>query len=492
MSTQMAVLRRSILGRSVRPLLAVLTIGGLVGCEALTVPEFNNPTIDELEETPTRVGANNAATGLLVGARENIAPFNGYVSLTGILGRESYNMDGSDTRFITQFLGLGGQDLDPGARRIGGNLWFERFQNIRTANILLTAVDALPDVPPDGMTPDEKEATRGFAKTIQALDFLLVLNTRDALGAPIDVGRDLREPPAPFVSKAEVLDRIVQLLEEAKGHLQAGGSAFPFPLSSGFAGFDTPQTFLLFNRALLARVHVYRTKVQPGDPPDAAAARAALDALAESFISTDAPLELGVYHVFSTGSGDLVSGLVDPRLFANPALRTEAQLQANGDRDARFLRKICTTGVDPDCLPDARTLLFVSSDLRFDRLYPTNTTPVPIIRNEELILLRAEANIALGDIAAAAADLNFIRTTSGNLPARNDLSASNIVDELLYNRRFSLLFEGGHSWIDFRRHGRLDELPLDGPNCNTDPGPTCNVVHSSFPIPVDEQNARER
>jgi hypothetical protein len=478
--------------RSIPALFAVLAIGALGGCKDLVAPEFNSPTIDELQESPTRVGVSTAATGLLVGARNNIAPFNGYVSLTGILGRESYNMDGSDTRFTTQFLGFGGQELDPGARRLGGNLWFERYQNIRAANITLAALEALSDVPPEGMTPAEKEATRGFAKTIQALDLLLVINTRDELGAPVDVGGPLSDPPAPFVSKGEALDHIVQLLEEAMGHLQAASADFPFPLSSGFAGFDTPATFVQFNRALTARVHVYRMRVLPGDPVDAAAAQSALDALAESFVSTGAPLELGVYHAFGTGSGDEVHSLIDQRLYANTALRTEAQLQANGvDLDDRLLRKICQTEVDPDCTGDPRTLLFVFSDLRFERLYPSPTTPVPIIRNEELILLRAEANIGLGDISGAADDINFIRMTSGQLTERNDLDASNIVDELLYNKRFSLLWEGGHSWIDFRRYGRLGDLPLDGPDCTTNPGPTCNFVHSSFPIPVDELNARE-
>ncbi|MFQ5889024.1 MAG: RagB/SusD family nutrient uptake outer membrane protein [Gemmatimonadota bacterium] len=456
--------------RSIPALFAVLAIGGLNACEALEAPDFNNPSAEELEESPTRSGAVAGATGLLIGARENIARFNGYVSLLGILGRESYNLDGADTRFITQMLGVDGLQLDPGARALGGNLWRERYQNIRNANILLAALDALPDAPPDGMTPEEKEATRGFAKTMQALDFLLIINARNDNGAPIDVDRPLSDPPAPFVTKQEVFARIVELLEEAKGNLAAGGSVFPFPLSSGFAGFDTPATFLLFNRALLGRVEVYRMEF------DAAAASRALDALGESFLDEGASLDLGVYHVFGTGSGDALSQLVDPDLFAHISIRADAQLQENGvDPDARFLRKVGPA-------PDPRTLLGVFSDLRFDPLYPSPTSPVPIIRNEELILLRAEANIGLGNISDAADDINFIRTTSGGLPERNDLDASNILDELLYNKRYSLLFEGGHRWIDMRRHGRLNQLPLDQPN---------HTIHSEFPIPVDETNARQ-
>src|SRR3990172_13366430 len=88
--------------------------------------------------------------------------------------------------------------------------------------------------------------------------------------------------PAAVASKAEVFARIVQLLEEGSTHLQAAGTAFSFGLSDGFAGFDTPATFLQFNRALRARVAVYL-----GNYADA------LTALGLSFLNTGAPLTLG-------------------------------------------------------------------------------------------------------------------------------------------------------------------------------------------------------
>jgi len=50
-------------------------------------------------------------------------------------------------------------------------------------------------------------------------------------------------------------------------------------------------------------------------------------------------------------------------------------------------------------------------------LYPGQLTPIPVIRNEELILLRAEANIGLGQFSEALTDIIYIRTTAGSLPA---------------------------------------------------------------------------
>jgi len=447
--------------RQILALLAALSIAGGAACTSLEAPDFNNPSIDELQENPTRAAAAAAATGLLIGARENVGEFNGYISLTGILGRESYNLDGSDTRYATEM--YMGAELNPGSPALGGNLWALRYQNIRNANILLTALDQLLDDPLTGMTPAEKEATRGFAKTIQALDFLLVINTRDENGAVIDVNRPVLDPPAPIEGKEAVFAHIVQLLDEAAGHLEAGGSEFPFPLSPGFDGFDTPQTFLQFNRALLGRVEVYRGNFA-----------AALIALGESFLSAAAPLDLGVYHSYGGGSGDKALTLINPTIFAHPSIETDAEQQPDGEPDARFLGKINEA--------TSRTIANLTSDLRFDPLYPSPFSPVAIIRNEELILLRAEANIGLGNVAPAAEDINFIRVNSGGLGERGDLNAGNILDELLNQKRYSLLFEGGHRWIDMRRYGKLNELPLDRAG---------DIVHASFEIPIDEQLARE-
>jgi hypothetical protein len=70
---------------------------------------------------------------------------------------------------------------------------------------------------------------------------------------------------------------------------------------------------------------------------------------------------------------------------------------------------------------------------------------------------------------------------SGGLTERTDITAGNALDELLKQRRYSLLFEGGHSLIDFRRYGRLEELPLDRPD---------DVRNAQYPIPKNEMDAR--
>lgn len=99
-----------------------------------------------------------------------------------------------------------------------------------------------------------------------------------------------------------------------------------------------------------------------------------------------------------------------------------------------------------------------------------------------LILLRAEALFFTGDPTGAIAALNIVRTVSGGLPPLGVILAdADFVDALLYERRYSLMFEGGHRWIDTRRCGRPLAIPLDMPN---------HVRNIRYPIPLAECNAR--
>ena len=416
------------------PAAGLLLLAG--GCSDLTVPDYNNPSLEDLQSNPTPNKIAQAAQGLLIGTRIQQGAQNGYVSLLGIMGRESYNFDPADPRFITEML-IG--PLDPGSPAFGANLFAFPYRNIRAGNILLGAVDAVA-----GLTNAQKEAVRGFTKTIQALDYLHVINTRDDLGAPIDVAGAPTGTPAPIASKAEVFAHIVMLLDEAAAHLQAGGTSFPFALSPGFANFDTPATFLRFNRALKARVEAYRGNYA-----------AVLTALAASFLDPAAPLDLGAYHSYSTGSGDLQNLLFDPTgraILAHPSILTDAQRKVDNTLDARAETKVAA-------LSEPRTVQGITTNLIFT-IYESNTAPIPIIRNEELILLRAEARYFTGNAAGALEDINLIRTRSGGLAPRGPfLSTDDFITELLYNRRYSLLFEGGHRWIDARRFNRLATLP---------------------------------
>jgi hypothetical protein len=427
-------------------------------CKDLVVPDFNNPSLEDLTTNPTPTKIAQASQGLLIGTRVGIGEQNGYISLIGIVGRESYNFDPADPRFITEML-IG--PLDGGSPAFGGNLFAAPYRNIRNANILLGALNSVV-----GLTTAQKAAVEGFAKTIQALDYLNVINTRDDLGAPLDVNIGPTDAPAPIVAKAAVFTQISTLLDDGFTQLNAGGSAFPFVLSPGFASFATPAEFAKFNRALKARVEAYRGNYAT-----------VLTALNGSFLNTSAALTLGAYHSYSTGSGDTQNALFDPTgraILAHPSIVTDAENKPNGTRDARVLAKVSQ-------LAAPRTVQGVTTDLVFT-IYNSNTAPIPIIRNEELILLRAEARYFTNDLVGALNDINLIRTTSGGLASRGPfLSQADFVAELLKQRRYSLLFEGGHRWIDARRFGLLSTLPLALPT---------HTIPTRWPFPEAECLAR--
>jgi hypothetical protein len=220
-----------------------------------------------------------------------------------------------------------------------------------------------------------------------------------------------------------------------------------------------------------------------GGAAGAADFQAALTALGESFLSTSAPLTQGVYYSYSTASGDALNGIspvVSPDQLAHPSIEADAaaETRPGGAPDLRYASKVTR-------LASARTApqsAGISTQLQFT-IYPSNTSSIPIIRNEELILLRAEANLQLGNLQTALDDINFIRTTSGGLAASTLTPASGfnaILTELLRQRRLSLLFEG-HRWVDLRRYGRLSTLPRDQ---------TSHIYVNAYPVPQAECDAR--
>lgn len=436
-------------------MVAAAALSALVACKEVVVPNYNSPNVDQLLNAPKAAVVNTTALGLLVGAR---AVIGGYASQLGVYGRESYNLDVADARFVLSWLA---QPLTPGG--FGTDLgWSATYRQVLTAQTILDIVDKVPDY-----SAPQKDAVKGYAKTFMAMAFLDQLRVRDTFGIVLKVDPTAKEL-GPFVTREEGFTRVVELLDEARTHLNNGGAAFPFTLHSGFTGFNTPSTFVRFNRAIKARAEVYRQGWT-----------AALAALNESFISTaattPAALATGVYHVYSAAAGDATNPLFDPApraLAAHPSILTDAQLRANGQPDLRTSK--VTVGAQ-------LSNQGVSSNLRFT-IYPTNISSIPIIKNEELILLRAEAYLGSGNRQGAIDDLNFIRVNSGGLAPLPNGFSGDLVSEILYNRRYSLLFEYGHRWHDMRRYGRLNQLPKALPN---------HLIFPIQPLPSDECNQRK-
>jgi len=457
---------------SVAALSAALVVAG---CN-FDIVNQNAPTDDQLTNNPSRLILARAATGIF---SNNFTDVGGDIQIYTIYGREGYNLLGNDPRETGEAIS-GPQD--PGGRA-GGN-WAVKYAAIRSVNIYLRAVSSTVN-----LTAEEKAASLGFAQTMKAAMFLRLAVRSGTYGLPIDVDRPIDADPAPFVSQDAAFAYVSALFDSAKANLQAAGAtAFPFPIAPGFGSFNTPTLFLQFNRALKARAEVFRATFLACGAPCWTSAQTALS---ESFLTrTGLPgsLSLGVYYGYSTAANEPQNPITEPltsvRYFVHPSLAALVQNQAGGAPDARWSSKTRIVAV--------RDLNGVSSTIK-PVMYNNNAgggsvadlgADIPVIKNEELLLLSAEVNLGLGNKAAAIADIDSVRIRSGGLAATTLTTGSAdaaFVTEILYNRLMSLLWEQGVRWIDARRYGRLASLPLDRAG---------DAVFPSMIVPAGECDAR--
>jgi hypothetical protein len=425
---------------------------GFSGCDLFEIDDRadpNGPSLEDILNDPTRDRLANLAVGVEASSRID---HEFWLIDSGVIGREFWRTSSADPRFTADLLGKSGSVLDDNTFYLT-RPWAARYRTIRNANTLLLGLEANTD-----LSAEEKAGGRGWAHTWNAYQYLMNLNLTH------DNGIRFTEPGAdesgPVVGHAAGLAEIAAILDEGAADLAAAGDEFFFAVSSGFQGdLDTPPGFREVNRGLAARVAVYQEDYA-----------GALAALSESFIDPAGDLDFGAYHVYSTATGDLLN------LFFRPP--------QNPPGDANLAHPSYIEDIEPGDNRASKVEALAGGSVTFDGLttsfavarYATDTSPVPIIRNAELILLRAEARWFTGDPIGATADINTIRAAAGLLPIAVPLSNDAFVDALLQQRRYELYMEG-HRWVDMRRFGRLGDLPIDRPE---------DDVWAAFPLPEAE------
>jgi hypothetical protein len=243
-----------------------------------------------------------------------------------------------------------------------------------------------------------------------------------------------------------------------------GASNFPFrfgtgwrgpvavqPLPAGIAEFDfeTIAGFKKFNRAVAARIALYQA--------DWNALPAILNA---SFMNLNGPLTAGPKYVWSTAANDLSNTLfVTPNNTGSPYVVFNDVIAAVEPGDTRFTG--ASAKAQPRTTPRQSGAFLSTHEVR---IFANNVSPSSIIKNEELILIWAEAKAELntpGTLAEAVTAINYIRTSYGLLPYSGAVTKDALINEVLNQRRFCLLWEG-HRWFDMRRRGRLAQITPQG------------------------------
>jgi hypothetical protein len=421
-----------------------------LGCDLKEEIDPNNPSLEGVLQNAGLPELNNLVTGTEAGMRDELAF---YVDNYGVVGREMYRFSGADPRYTQDLLGAAGAVLDNNAFYTT-RPWNAFYRTVKNCNILIQAASNT-NKPSD----EQKQGYTGFANTIKAYHLLLSLNQTYSNGIRIEVNDP--DNLGPFVPPTEALTAIAALLETGYNQLLNAGGTFPFQLSSGFSGFNTPQGFAKFNRALAARVALYQSNYAE-----------VLLLLDNSFLLLNGDLNVGVYHVFSAASGDQLNPVFLPpnstgeSRVAHPSFLNDAVAAGEGN-DKRLNKILKRTS------PTTQSNLTGTHDVY---LYKTNTDPIPLIRNEELVLIYAEAKIRTGVFGDAVTALNRIRTVNDLTPYAGPVTEVALTNEMLKQRRYSLYMEG-HRWVDMRRYNRLNELPIDRQG---------DDVWESFPIPFPE------
>ncbi|MBA4167254.1 MAG: RagB/SusD family nutrient uptake outer membrane protein [Chitinophagaceae bacterium] len=426
-------------------ILLLIVSGALLPSCQKNYGNLNNPTVEDFLNNASSSQLNNLVNGTESAMRNNIGL---YLDDVGVIGREIYRFSGADPRYTTDLLGASDATLNNTGFYIT-NTWNDKYRVIKNCNLLIQAAENSRLI-----TDADKKGYTGFAKTIKAYELLLTLDLTWDNGIRVDVTDPNKL--GPVLDHTAALAAIAILLDDGKTDLSAADISFS--LSSGFSGFKDSGGLTKFNRALAARVAVYRAKWDD-----------ALDYLNESFFDLNGNFESGIFHVFGNGSGDQLNSAFFPQnqagevRIAHPSYA--ADIEPGDDRIGKATLRSS---------PASNTGLSGNRDVW---VYTSSTAPVPVIRNEELILIYAEANIQKSAFPDAVNAINIIRHAH-NLPSYSGaLTMPALTDEMLKQRRYSLFFEG-HRWVDLRRYGKLDELTVDRSG---------DDVWSSFPLPSTEQ-----
>lgn len=419
--------------------LSVIGLLAFTACEIDTVVDPNNPSLGGVTSDASPVAMQGLITGLEARHR-------GYVEnageLFGVLGREAYAFFGSDPRFIADWLGLEIADTYPDFFASAGT-YVNPYQAVKQANVIIEAANNSSQ-----LSTEDVFGYTGFAKTIKGFQLLWPLMQQYENGIRVDVEQPLN--PGPTLNYDDALAAIRDILDEGFTDLDKAGTSFNFTLL-GFDGFDSPATMKQVNRAIAARVALYQEDY-PG----------ALTALSGSFMNLNATtaeeMNAGPTHPFGNSpdvSNPLFYNIDAPTatiLCVHPSLLEDA-LPGDLRVATKFAERVNNPVSDQGLVDQATGQPIIG---RYqDGRWASNTSSVPMMRNEELILIYAEAQARQGGDALSA--INTIRNTWGVGNYTGATDTNSLIDEILFQRRYSLWLEG-HRWVDARRLGRLNEI----------------------------------
>lgn len=412
---------------------AAALIASVSACKLAPVLDPNFPSVDAVTSNASKAQLDALSIGQFSLARNGLAT---YTQVVGVVGKELFNFNSTESRWWTELNGI---------RPIDNSAFYNTATTafglpVRQANITIKACDNTSAV-----TDQQKNGYKGVANTFKALAYLYMLNAQGKNGVRLNVEDPFN--PSKAATYAESISAIAKLLDDGSTQLDQAGGAFPFAMPSGFrsgiagADFSTPAGFKRFNRAIAARVALYQ-----GDYAKTATL------IGQSFMVLTGDINIGPKHTFDPSSPDIANPLLNStsvRIVGNQKLWDAAE------RGDKRLSKVAVQAT-----PISYTAAGASYATPYlAAMYRAATDVVPVIRNEELILIAAEAAAQTGGTAEAVRHINAVRTANGLGNYTGATTQAALINAILKERFYSLWYEG-HRWLDMRRLNRLGEIEL--------------------------------
>ncbi len=449
-----------------------LLLGGAAltaaACKDTTVPFFDAPT--SIPNSAT--GIQNAVTGLFSASRVDVS---WYIWYNGSFSRDIFWFLGASANVLNN---VGGLIPNNNNSILSAEGWNNEYAQIKQANSILGSVAQSSSF----FSKAQAEGVWGVVQTLKALNFMMVAETRDSIGIPL-YSMDANPTDNPYCNK-DVWQYIVALLDSANDSLTTAGQIpLAVKVPPGFAsvgstaGPSTTQgSFAAFNRALAGKAGLeYAYAVARNGPaasrpspssagsPDQTALTRADSALTHSALYNPSAITLptagpfpldafGVYHSFSGQSGDLQNGIV-ASYFLYDAL-WDLQYDVDTLNDKRWLAKF---------VPDPQQVQLSQyagvSDAKNFLPYSSVSSPVPIVRAEELALVEAQIQLGLGgpgNLATAIGLINTVHMQAGGFATPLSIAPTYtaVRDSLMKEQRISTVWEGsGDRMIAIRMYG---------------------------------------
>ena len=148
--------------------LGSLVLASSVACKDSNIPFYTSPT--SISNSPD--GIQNAVTGLIAASRQDVGNYIFYMTM---FARDEANIQEDNPQNTLNGLGL---DAIPPAQDIA---WDNLYLSIGAA---INVINAVPNVVP-AYTAPQAAAVVGIAQTMEALNLMILAETRDTLGIPV-------------------------------------------------------------------------------------------------------------------------------------------------------------------------------------------------------------------------------------------------------------------------------------------------------------------